>query len=251
MIVALINNKGGVAKTTSAVNLAAAWAHAGKKTLLIDLDPQASASLHLGFRVHEHATLWDSLRSGRLEPVASNLGLLDLVPGSMALSRFDLEFGQQARPYHRLQSLLNSLTSDYQHIVMDCPPALSLLTGNALVASDAYLVPVSPHYLAMEGLLQLFRSTRQIQEEQACSTRCLGILLTLVDRRNRLTGEVADLLRQQYPDLVLKTEIKSNIRLSEASSFGQSIFEYDRRCAGAKLYRELMLEVESRCLVPV
>ncbi|MBX3169368.1 MAG: ParA family protein [Candidatus Eremiobacteraeota bacterium] len=202
MILALINNKGGVGKTTTAVNLAAAYARSGYRTLLADLDPQASASLHLG----------------RRESGPTHIPRLDVCCG----------FPQN--------------TGDYEHVFLDCPPALSPLTHRALELCDRFLVPLQPQYLAMEGLANLLRFAHN-------PGRWLGIVLTMVDSRARVTHEIIALLRQRFPDKVFQTEIKNNIRLSEAASFGQSIFEYDGRCPGAKLYAQLKEEVEQKCRV--
>ncbi|MBS2037359.1 ParA family protein [bacterium] len=205
MILALINNKGGVGKTTTAVNLAAAYARAGRKTLLADLDTQGSASLHLGIRTPAD------------RPQATQIPNLDLQAGL-----------PQPGPY--------------DHIILDCPPALSPLTTQALDLCDAFLVPLQPQYLAMEGLANLLRFSQHPK-------RWLGILLTMVDTRARVTNEIIELLQQRFPDKVFTTQIKTNIRLSEAASFGQSIFEYDPRCVGAQLYAKLKEEVDQKCRV--
>ncbi len=202
MILALINNKGGVGKTTTAVNLAAAYARAGCKTLLADLDSQGSASLHLGVR----------------EGGPTQVPNLDVCLG----------FPENTR--------------DYQHVFLDCPPALSPLTSQALELCDRFLVPLQPQYLAMEGLANLLRFVEN-------PSRWLGIVLTMVDGRARVTHEIIALLRQRFGDKVFQTEIKNNVRLSEAASFGQSIFEYDSRCPGAKLYAQLKEEVDQKCRV--
>lgn len=204
MILALINNKGGVGKTTTAVNLAAAYARAGCKTLLADLDAQGSAALHLG----------------RRESGPTQIPHLDLCCG------------------------LPDDTRAYEHVFLDCPPALSPLTSQALKLCDRFLVPLQPQYLAMEGLANLLRFVEN-------PSRWLGIVLTMVDHRPRVTQEIIALLRQRFPDKVFQTEIKNNIRLSEAASFGQSIFEYDSRCPGAKLYAQLKEEVDQKCRVLV
>lgn len=202
MILALINNKGGVGKTTTAVNLAAAYARAGCKTLLADLDSQGSASLHLGVR----------------EGGTTQVPNLDVCRG------------------------FPESTQGYQHVFLDCPPALSPLTSQALELCDRFLVPLQPQYLAMEGLANLLRFVQN-------PDRWLGIVLTMVDGRARVTHEIIALLRERFGDQVFQTEIKNNVRLSEAASFGQSIFEYDPRCPGAKLYAQLKEEVDQKCRV--
>lgn len=249
MQLAVINNKGGVGKTTTAVNLAAAWAGAGRSTLLVDLDSQCSASLHLGAREPE-STVEDLFR-GRARAMPTAIEGLDLLAGSPALANFDLEMSGRFRRENLLQGALGEIAGSYERVVLDCPPALSLITVNALQSADYLLVPVSPSYLAVEGLVQFLGSADEIRRILGCRARLAGIVLTLVDVRARMTGEVVQMVRSQYGEQVLETEVKVNVRLAEASSHGCSVFQYDPRCPGARAYSELCKEVDARCLMPV
>lgn len=253
MIVAVINNKGGVGKTTSAVNLSAAWARAGLSTLLVDLDSQCSASLHVGFRANAlprgKAAVATLLSGGQAEPCRCGVEGLNLLAGSSELGYSDRARARRARSLQTLGQGLDKLSNHYERIVLDCPPSLSFLTSSAILAAEALLVPVTPSYLAVEGLVQFMDAVRRLQVQKDASTQQIGILLTMVDSRMRLTGEVIELVRGHYGDAVLNTEVKVNVKLAEASSFGQSIFEYDARCPGAKLYRQLVDELEEKWLV--
>ncbi len=248
MITAVLNNKGGVAKTTTAVNLAAGLAEHGYRTLLVDLDSQASASLHLGV---SRAALTPSLAEvfnsqTSLERAVRPLQeSLSLVTGSVELSHFDLDMAARDQREFLLKNLLNSV-SGFDRIVLDCPPSLSLMTINALVAAEDYLVPVCPNYLALEGLAQLLRGVDAIQKRSGRVASLLGILLTRVDRRTRLSHEIIAMMRQHFGTRMLDTEIRNNVKLAEASSHGQSIFDYAPRSRGALDYDDLVLEVQQR-----
>jgi len=253
MILAIVNNKGGVGKTTTAVNLAAGLARPNRRgrVLLVDLDSQGSASLALGMA---RAALVPSAAEVLLDglPVRAairptEIAGLDLLTGAMALANADVVLGEVAGREHRLREALAPVRDAYRFILLDCPPSLSLLPINALVASDAFLVPVTPQYLAVEGLVNLMDAVARLQAGMDTHAPLLGLLLTLVDYRARATRELVEMIRGQYGKLVLQTEIRVNVRLSEAPSFGQPIFAYAATSAGAEAYRRLVPEVLARC----
>ena len=251
MIVALVNNKGGVAKTTTAVNLAAALASKTKRVLLVDLDSQGSASFSLGVAraqlspssaevLLEDTPIRDAIRSTSIQG-------LDLVTGSMALANADLALVDVKGRERRLATTLAPVRDEYAYILLDCPPSLSMVPINALVAADAFLVPVTPQYLALEGLVNLMTATEQLRRGTGAQAALLGLVLTQVDRRPKVTTEIIDLIRGHYGDRVFKTEIPINVRLSEAPSFGRSIFEHDPSSSGADAYKRLATEFAHRC----
>ena len=248
-IIALVNNKGGVGKTTSSVNLAAGIA-AGKRVLLIDLDAQGSASLSLGL------TRGD-LTPGSAEVLLEGLPIreairpssvkgLDILPGSMALASADLVLSAVAGREVVLKDALTPIRGDYDFTVLDCPPSLGLLTVNALTAADFFIVPVTPDYLSLEGLVNLLDAVERIKKGIGKAAGLLGILLTLADYRLNVTEEIGQMIRGYYGRLVFKAEIRGNVRLKEAPSFGKTIFDYDNGSAGAEAYRQLTKEVLKR-----
>ena len=245
MILAIINNKGGTGKTTSAVNLAAALASKGKRSLLIDLDSQASASLSLGI---ERAAFSPSVANCMLDrrplPIreTSTPGL-DLVTGSPDLANADIQLASVAGREKRLKDAIASVRGEYSYIVLDCPPSLSMLSVNAMVAADAFIVPTPPEYLALEGLVGLMDAVDLIHRGIGDKCALMGILLTKVDRRRRVTSEIVNVIRRHYGDRVFKSEIGVDVRLVEAPSFGQSIFEYASRSSGAEAYLQLAGEI--------
>ena len=248
--VALVNNKGGVGKTTSAVNLAAGIAAGRRRVLLVDLDAQGSASLSLGLSRAD-------LTPGTAEVILVGLPIreairpssvegLDILPGSMTLASADLALSDVTGREVVLKNALPPILGDYDFAVLDCPPSLGLLTVNALTAADFFIIPLTPDYLALEGLVNLMEAVEKIRSGIGEAAALLGILMTLADHRLNVTEEIGQMIRGFYGRLVFKTEIRGNVRLKEAPSFGKSIFAYDDKSAGAEAYRELTKEVLQR-----
>lgn len=249
--IALVNNKGGVAKTTSAINLAAGLASLKKKVLLVDLDSQGSASLSLGVSRNE---LFPSMADVLIEnfPIkeavrGTSVENLSLITGSMELANADVMLVDVEGREQLLKRALAEVEADYDFIILDCPPSLSLLPVNALVAAEGYIVPVTPQYLALEGLINLTQAVSMIQHGIGDSASMVGIVLTMVDYSARSTREIARIMREHYKHQVFKSEIRSNCRLQEAPSFGQTIYQYDWASSGAQGYLNLAKEVIERC----
>lgn len=252
MILTLVSKKGGVGKTTTTVNLAAALALQGSRVLLIDLDSQASASLSLGLTHAElipsaadvmfyDTPLEEAIRSTSTEN-------LDLIPASVDLLSAERELSALRRPERWLRRLLEPIEVAYDYILIDCPPSVSLLPANALAACHAYLIPVVPQYLAIAGVDGLVRFAERLQVQQGTRrrSRLMGLLPTLVDYRNRLTRTTLRRLRSHYGTAVFRTEIRVNVRLAEAPGMGQTIFQYDSGATGAQAYRRLAREMVQR-----
>ena len=251
MILALVNSKGGVAKTTTAVSLAAALAGKGQRTLLVDLDSQGSASLSLGIgRDSLKPSSADVLLDGMpIRQAIRKTGVegLDLVAGSMDLANADLALSDVRGREGRVADALKPIRDDYAFIVLDCPPSLALLPINALVAADAYVVPVVPHYLALEGLVNLLEAVDRIRQGIGTGAQLLGLVLTMVDYRTRSATEIVGMIRDHYGADVFQAEVRVNVRLTEAPSFGRTIFEHDRTSSAATAYADLADEVLKRC----
>lgn len=250
MILAVINNKGGTGKTTSAVNLAAALAMNGNRVLQVDLDSQASASLSMGIeRTSFTPSIADAILDEKpLKPIVRKTAIegLDLVTGSPDLANADIRLANMAGRERRLRNAIAPIRTDYDHVILDCPPSLSMLSVNAMVAADAFIIPTPPEYLALEGLVGLMEAVLKIHEGTLDKCRLLGILLTKVDHRRRVTGEIIQVIRDHYGDQVFRTEVGVDVRLIEAPSFGKSIFQYDRQSSGADAYMRLAGEIAKK-----
>ena len=249
-LVAVANQKGGVGKTTTAVNLAAALADAGRKVLLVDVDPQGNATTHLGLgQAERRVSLYDVLL-GRVSAAkavqTTAIARLDVLPSVVDLSAVEVELAQDTERNLRLKSALEPLRAGYDLVLVDCPPSLGVLTVNALAAADGVMIPLQCEFFALEGLSMILRTVDRVRRGSNPKLKIEGIVLTMYDRRNKLSDQVAADVRGFMGTRVFETVIPRNVRISEAPSYGQPIGRYDVQCAGAIAYAHLAREYLGR-----
>jgi len=246
-IISIVNQKGGVGKTTTAVNLGAYLAHLGKEVLLVDVDPQANATSGLGI---DHR----NLDKGIYEALVGNENISNVIkrtlqeryrvaPSTIALAGAGIELVNMDEREYRLKKILDEIGDDYDYIIIDGPPSLGLLTINSLVAADSILIPIQSEYYALEGLGQLLETISLVQNNLKPELNILGAVITMYDKRNRLSDSVMNELYQYFPNRVFRSVVPRSVKLAEAPSYGRSILYYDPKSKGGKAYERLAREI--------
>lgn len=249
-IIAFSNQKGGIGKTTSAVNVAASVALKKKKVLLVDLDPQGNATSGVGVSKRGNlASIYDCLigeQEAKEVIIQTEFQNLSVIPSNLALAGAEVELVSVEGREGLLRKCLESIKDDFDYIIIDCPPSLGILTLNALAASDGVVIPMICEYYALEGLSQLMLTVKQVKKSYNSKLEVVGILITMYDKRLNLSKMVEKELKKYYKDILFDTKIKRNVRLSEAPSFGQPVFYYDKLSKGTEQYLSVASELIKR-----
>ena len=245
--IAITNQKGGVGKTTTAINLSSCLAKLGRSVLMVDMDPQGNATSGVGIEKAEIAECVYNVLVDGLDPRAvirrGPIDGMDVIPSTLDLAAAEIELAAELSRENRLRRGLETIRSDYEFVIIDCPPALGLLTINGLAAAEETIIPIQCEYYALEGLVYLFRTIQRVKLHLNPELRISGVLLTMFDSRTNLSREVEAEVRREYPQLTMRTVIPRTVRLSEAPGFGKPIILYDSSSKGAWAYMELAKEV--------
>jgi len=255
-VISVVNQKGGTGKTTSVINIAACLAHRNYKTLIIDMEPQANATLYLGINplsleTSMYEVLLREMISIKDVVMTTYLKNLYLAPAQVSLANTDINLSDKPDKQYRLKEKVLRVRNDYDYIIIDCPPSLSLLPINALIASDNAIIPLQANYLSLEGLKQLKTSIDKVKDELNPSLKILGILFTMVDTRIEMTSRCIDLVKEYFGDKVFDTVIRFCPKFDEAPIVGRSIFEYEPGSEGATDYKKLTDEIIQRTTPPI
>lgn len=250
MVISFTNQKGGVGKTTSAVNIAASLGALDKKVLLVDMDPQGNASTGVGLMDrNDMLTVYDVIVGGEAVEKAvytTEFKNLDIIPSFIGLAGAELEIAEVESRERLLKRALDAVKDEYDYVIIDCPPSLGLLTVNSLVASDGFIIPVQCEYYALEGLVQLMNSVSAVKEYYNPELEPVGILVTMYNARLNFSGRIMADLKEHYPELLFDTTVTRNVRLSEAPAFGTPVLYYDKFSKGAQSYLAIAQEIIDR-----